>query len=238
MALSRRIVNPLLNGLTDFICKIDATQLAKIPPTGPLMLVSNHINFLEIPILYCRLANRPLTVFAKKESWDSLLIRSLFDLSLAIPVRRGEVDTEALRRAVEVLKMGRMLALAPEGTRSGTGQLQQAHPGLVLIAQRSGAPILPIAFYGSENYKNDWKRLRRTNFHIAVGNPFLLKFPETKMTNAIRRQMVDEVMCQIAALLPPKYRGYYSNLETATEKFLEFSNPSQSNLLQRSSVII
>ena len=237
MAIPRWIINPLFRGFTNVLCKIDAAPLSKIPQTGPLILISNHINFLEIPILYGRLGSRPVTVFAKRETWESGFMRVLFDMSLAIPVRRGEADTEALRKAIETLKAGRILALAPEGTRSGTGQLQQAHPGLVLIAQRSGAPMLPIAFHGSEGYKNDWKHLRRTDFHIKVGNAFSLKIPETKVTSALRQQMVDEIMYQIAAILPPKYRGYYSNLRSATETFIEFQNPFQSNLLQRDLIL-
>jgi 1-acyl-sn-glycerol-3-phosphate acyltransferase len=72
--------------------------------------------------------------------------------------------------------------------------------------------------------------LRRTDFHVVVGNPFYLNVDGIKVTRQVRQQIVDEIMYQMAALLPPDYRGYYSDLEHATETFLRFSDPSQSNL--------
>ena len=87
-----------------------------------------------------------------------------------------------------------------------------------------------MACYGSEIFYRNLTRLRRTDFHVVVGNPFYLNVDGIKVTRHVRQQIVDEIMYQIAALLPPAYRGYYSDLEQATETFLRFSDPSQSNL--------
>ena len=229
MTFKQRLVNPALHGLTSFLCRVDAAQLERVPEQGPLILVANHVNFLEIPVLYTRLGTRPIAVFTKVETWDSLLIRSLFDLSRAIPVRRGEADTTALRRAVEVLEIGHILAVAPEGTRSGDGCLQRGHPGVVVLALRTHAPLLPLAYYGGENIRHNLPRLKRTDFHVVVGQPFYLQ-AEGKVTRETRQRMVDEIMYQIAALLPPAYRGHYSNLAAATEQYLRFPAASESNL--------
>jgi len=98
----------------------------------------------------------------------------LFSLYGAIPLRRGEADVVALRKSLDALDAGNILALAPEGTRSGDGRLQRGHPGVVTIALHSGAPVLPMACYGYEIFKHNFKRLRRTDFRIVVGNPFYL----------------------------------------------------------------
>ena len=223
MTLRRRVTNTTLHGLTSLLCRVDVAQLAKVPERGPLILVANHINFLEIPVLYTRMGSRPLITFAKAETWDNPFKRFLFDLSYAIPVRRGEVDTAALRRAVEVLESGHILAIAPEGTRSGHGRLQRGRPGVAMMALRSGAPLLPLAYYGGEQFWRNAPRLRQTDFRVVVGRPFTLNADGIKVTREVRQQITDEIMYQIAALLPPAYRGYYSDPARATSTFLRFS---------------
>jgi 1-acyl-sn-glycerol-3-phosphate acyltransferase len=98
--------------------------------------------------VYTHLQPRPITGFAKIETWDNPAMGRLFDLWQAIPLQRGRADIEALRRGLEALAEGKILAVAPEGTRSGHGQLQPAHAGVVMLALHSGAPLLPLAFYG------------------------------------------------------------------------------------------
>jgi 1-acyl-sn-glycerol-3-phosphate acyltransferase len=126
---------------------------------------------------------------------------------------------------MEMLKAGYLVIISPEGTRSGHGRLQKGHPGVVLLALHSGAPLLPVVFYGSERYRDNLRRLRRTDFHIVVGKPFHLDAGGVKATRQLRRQMIDEVMYQMSALLPPAYRGVYSDLNAATEMYLT-SQPS------------
>jgi 1-acyl-sn-glycerol-3-phosphate acyltransferase len=128
----------------------------------------------------------------------------------------------AMRWALDWLKMGNILGVAPEGTRSGDGRLQKGRPGVVLLAMRSKAPILPVAFYGHEGYKENILRLRKTDFHFVVGKNFHLDARGNQVTSEIRQQMVDEIMYQIASILPPENRGVYSDLNLATEDYLRF----------------
>lgn len=211
-----------IRGLIDILCRIDGASLAQVPMHGPLILISNHINFLEVPALYTYLMPRPATGFAKAESWQNPIKRFLFDLGGGIPLNRGEADVAAFRRALAVLEAGYILAVAPEGTRSGDGRLGQAHPGVVLLALRSGAPLLPVVHYGGEAFWQNIYRLRRTDVHFAVGRPFYLDPHGERVTQAVRRQMLDEVMYEMAALLPPAYRGAYANLEAATKRYIVY----------------
>jgi len=230
MTLTKRVVDSTISGLLRLLCRVYKDQLEKVPTRGPLILLTNHINFLEIPVLHTHLRPRPMTGLAKAESWDNFIIGFLFNLWGAIPIRRGEADMRALRQGLAALKEGYILAIAPEGTRSGHGRLQRGHPGVAMMALQSGAPLLPLVFYGGEKFKRNLSRLRRTPFHIVVGQPFHLHTDGVKVRREIRRQMTDEVMYQLAALLPPAYRGHYANLDAATERFLRFSSPSLSNL--------
>jgi 1-acyl-sn-glycerol-3-phosphate acyltransferase len=222
MTLKFRLVTGLIKLLSRLLCRVDAAALDKVPRRGPLILVANHVNFLDVPVGYTHLQPRPLTGLAKIETWDDPFLGFLADLWRAIPVRRGEADLEALRRSLEALEAGHILAIAPEGTRSGDGRLQPGYPGVVLLALRSKAPLLPLVYYGHEGFRENLRRLRRTPFHIAVGRPFYLEARGEKVTPEVRQQMLDEIMYQLAALLPLEYHGVYANLEAATQKYLRF----------------
>jgi 1-acyl-sn-glycerol-3-phosphate acyltransferase len=223
MSLALALFNNSLKGITRLLCRVDDQQVALIPRQGPLILVANHINFLEVPLVYTHLQPRPVTGFAKAETWENPALRPLFNLWNAIPLHRGEPDVDALRAALKVLEAGGLLAITPEGTRSGDGRLKRGHPGVVMLAQMSGAPLLPMAYYGGEQFHHNIRRLRRTDFTICVGRQFSLKFSGAKITRQVRRQMTDEIMYQLAALLPPSYRGVYSDLETATREYIELT---------------
>jgi 1-acyl-sn-glycerol-3-phosphate acyltransferase len=201
-------------------CRVDDRDVSRIPLQGPLLLVANHVNFLEIPLVLSHLQPRQVTGLAKAETWDSPVMGMLFNLWGAIPVRRGEADVIAIRRVLEALDAGMIVAIAPEGTRSGDGCLRRAKPGIGLLAAHTPAPILPIAFFGHEQIWSNLRRLRRTDFHIRVG-PLLRVRPNGRWTPERRQALADEVMVRIAALLPEKYRGAYAGATSGEASFLE-----------------
>ena len=225
MTLAFRTVNFTIKNITRMLCRINASPVAQIPQHGPLILVVNHINFLDIPVLYTQLQPRPLTGLVKSETWDNPAMAYLFNLWGGIPIRRGEADLGAYHQALAALRAGRIVAVAPEGTRSGHGRLQQGQPGLVTLALHSGAPLLPVIYYGNEAFRDNLSRLRRTDFYIKVGKPFTIQPGEVKVTRQVRLAITDEIMYQLAALLPPEYRGCYANTETATQHYLQFIEP-------------
>ena len=206
--------------------------MAKVPQEGPLIILSNHINFLEVPLIYLSLYPRPATGLAKQESWKNPLYAFLFNAIDMIAIHRGKVDQNAFRQVDEALESGMMIAVAPEGTRSYNGQMLPGKPGIILLALRSDAPLLPVVHYGGENLRQNLKRLKRTDFRIVVGNPFRVNFEGGRPDRQQRQQITDEIMYQMAALLPPPYRGHYSDLSRASEDYLSFDPGVESNLLQ------
>jgi 1-acyl-sn-glycerol-3-phosphate acyltransferase len=197
----------------------------QVPQKGPLILVCNHINFIEVPLLYTHLLPRPITGYAKSATWDSPILGPLFSMGGAIPIRRSTADVSALKAGLQALKEDKIVGITPEGTRSGHGRLQRGHPGVVTLALHSGAPLLPLVFYGSEVIHQNMRRLRRTDFNILVGKPFLLQTRGERITSKVRRAITDEIMYQLAMLLPPAYRGVYADLEAASTNYLRFSEP-------------
>ena len=228
--MSGSLITNTVKLLTHLVCRVDDAQIAKLPPRGPLLLVFNHINFLDSPVLYSHAGARPVTSLSKVENWQHPIVGPLFTYWGLIPIHRGEVDREALRAGLQALKDEKILAIAPEGTRSHDGKLQRGQPGTVMLALLSGAPIWPLVHYGSEAFPRNIKRLRRTDFHIIVGEPFTLDSHGQRARREMRRQMTDEMMYQLAALLPPAYRGVYADLDAATEEYLHFDDPTKSNL--------
>jgi 1-acyl-sn-glycerol-3-phosphate acyltransferase len=222
VTISHRLVVTSFKGLTNVLSRIDKSQLQRVPDKGPLILVTNHVNILEIPLLFTQLQPRPVTGFVLSTRWDAFWTRWLLDVVNAIPLRRGEANLEAMRQAMDKLKAGYIVGVAPEGTRSYNGQLQEAHAGVVLLALHSGAPLQSLVFYGHEDFPNSLRKLQRTDFHIRVGKPFYLDPRGEKVTREIRDKMLNEIMFQLAALLPAKYRGVYNDLAYATENYLNF----------------
>jgi 1-acyl-sn-glycerol-3-phosphate acyltransferase len=234
MGFSHKFLMAIGRGLTSLICRIDDSQLPRVPMTGPLIIVTNHVNILEIPILYTRLQPRKMHGLVLSTHWKSPLLRWIFAVTETIPLARGEPNPQAVRRALDYLKAGAILIISPEGTRSGHGRLQQAYPGAVLLAARSQAPLLPVAYYGAEDYKHNLARLRRSDFHLAVGSPFYLDSHAQPIDRQVRQQMTDEIMYQLAALLPPAYRGLYADLSKATQDYITFPGDREKFSPQRS----
>lgn len=220
MNLRQRVVYTPLRLIGRTICRVDDRDIAKIPLHGPLIIVANHVNFLDVPLLYTHLQPRSVTGFAKIETWKNPAIGALFSIAQAIPIRRGVVDRSAVRQALEALKKGQILALAPEGTRSGNGRLQRGRTGVAMLALESGAPVLPVAYFGGERFQHNIVRLRRTDFHIVVGEPFCIRRPEGTVTREVREQITHEIMYRLAAILPPKYQGYYAKPNPTPEGFI------------------
>lgn len=214
MSLLRWITTTFLKALTGLMFRVDAAQLAQIPKCGPLIIVTNHVHVPEIPTLYTRLLPRKVYGMALAERvLDKNIVGGILRLFGTIPVWRGEADLNSLRTGIKVLKEGNTLLLNPEGTRSHNGCLQKGRPGAILMALHSGAPMLPVVHYGSENYLENLKRLRRTDLIYAVGKLFRVDAGSQRVISSIRQQMIDEVMFQMAGLLPPQYRGTLRGIE-------------------------
>jgi 1-acyl-sn-glycerol-3-phosphate acyltransferase len=130
----------------------------------------------------------------------------------AIWLNRFEADFHALREVVKRLQNGGILAMAPEGTRSQTGALLEGRPGAAFLAAKAQVPVLPMAIIGTEDalVKARLKRWRRLQIKIVVGETFMLPPIDRKNKEAYFEAQTDEIMCRIAALLPPPYRGVYT----------------------------
>jgi 1-acyl-sn-glycerol-3-phosphate acyltransferase len=233
MGFIKRILNVIIRGLSGLICDIDVRELSKVPLKGPYILAGNHINFLDVPVLFARLEPRDITGLVKVETWKNPFLGSLFSLWGAIPIRRGEADLVAFRLAKEALAAGRIMGISPEGTRSRSGVLQQGKQGIGLLAVRAKVPIIPLVFFGSEALSYNLKHFRKTPFNVRVGNPFRVDTHGEVFSKALSEEITAQIMYQMAALLPEKYRGFYADLENARDNYLVFEPGLESNLKRK-----
>lgn len=182
--------------------------LENIPASGPFLIVVNHLGIADPPLVFMNV-RRQMVMFAA-DKWKKVPgIRHLAEATGVIWVARGEADLSAIKSALAVLKAGRPLGMAPEGTRSPTRTLQRGKTGAAYLADRTGVPIVPIGISGSERLAENLRRLRRTSVRFVVGKPFHLP-PNGHAKGDLLEAYTTQIMCRIAALLPPEYRGVYA----------------------------
>jgi 1-acyl-sn-glycerol-3-phosphate acyltransferase len=208
---ARENVNRLLRFLTRHLIAFETHGMPNIPRHGRLIVYINHINFLD-PILACALVPREVIPLSKVENLQHPLIGPLARAYGAIPIHRGEVDLAAFKRSLEVLEAEKVLLVAPEGTRSGHGRLQEGKDGLTLLALRTHAPLIPIGLVGQEKFPSNFRKLWRTKVSVRVGRPFRFVVGEgLKVRRQELKVMTTEAMRDLACLLPVGNRGAYAD---------------------------
>lgn len=172
-----------------------------IPQQGAFLFISNHMSFWDIPAANLPMPRGMVGLAAAK--YQGTWLEPFFRGFALIWVEQFSADRRALRDAITVLKAGVPLGMAPEGTRSRTGQLIHGTSGAAFIATRADVPILPGAVWGTE------KVLRRPRPLVTVryGKPFRLPNPRAKGDEL--DAYAERMMCAIAALLPEQYHGLY-----------------------------
>jgi 1-acyl-sn-glycerol-3-phosphate acyltransferase len=216
------VVNKIIKCITNLILKIDGADLAKVPQEGPLIAAANHVNFLDAPVIITHLYPRKTTGLVKKETWDKPFLAFLFNLWEGIPIDRDIADFAAFKQAKQALKDKKILAVALEGTRSEDGRLIRGKPGISILASQTEAPIIPIAYWGHENFLRNIKHLKRTPMNIKVGKPFRLDFSGKTKSKELMQEAADAVMLEIKKLLPEKYHGVYSEISVDDEGLIRY----------------
>lgn len=204
--------------------------IENIPYEKGFIATPNHLSNYD-PLISAALIARPPFAMTKQEYFTTPILGGVVTLLGSFPVRRGEVDRQAIRTTLSVIKRGWLLVIFPEGTRSKTFKLQEGHPGAALVATTSNALVLPVAIWGTENIMRRHKLgfLRRPSVNYVIGKPYNLKEEATQFANshnltasgkASRHAdldfLTDFMMYKIGQLLPAEYRGDFTE-----EKIIE-----------------
>jgi 1-acyl-sn-glycerol-3-phosphate acyltransferase len=195
------------------IARVEVSGLENVPKEGALIAASNHLGRLDAVMPYIVLDRTDITMMVAEKYKEVALFRWFAKALNAIWVDRYNADLVAMRESLSRLKKGTILVMAPEGTRSPTGALIEARPGASYLAARSGFPVLPVAVTGTEDkyVVVELKHLRRVKVVGRIGKPFTLPPLKPGDREAELKRDTDEIMCRIAAMLPPEYRGVYAD---------------------------
>ena len=199
------------------LASVEIDGVKHIPRSGPLIIASNHVNWLDFPILvgmtgdaFGHLPGR--LGFAAAQRWKKLFHLYFKLIGQPVYFRKGQGELSELQRLTAILKAGGMVAVAPEGTFN-RGSLIRAKMGVVRLAVEGAAPVLPIAIHGQHGALGHWSRLRRLQVKISIGPAITLA--SDAVNQAARQREVDRVMEALAELLPADYRGDYAYIDGA-----------------------
>ena len=179
-----------------------------VPHFGPLIVVSNHLSLNDPPLLVAAIP-RPLFFIGKKELFWNPITRFFMRSFHVSPFNRSAAGIDAMRVLMQNLERDRAVVIFPEGTRSPDYTMQKGMLGVVYLAMKSQAPILPVAVTGTEKFPL-WRipfPFRRMK--ASIGPPFTLPVIEGKPSKEVMSSLLDMVMGRIADQLPSEYRGVY-----------------------------
>ncbi len=203
------------------LVKVQVEGADHIPASGPTLLAMNHIGAIDPFVVVGAVRPRYVVPMSKVENYRNPLTGLILRAWGGYPVRRGEVDRQALESTIALLRQGRPVLIAPEGTRHP--ELSEAKDGMTYVAVKADAVIVPVGVEGTTRFPRTLLRLRRTPVWVKFGRPFRLRGAERpRIPRDEIRQMTREAMFQLALLLPEHRRGFYADLSQMTTDYLEF----------------
>lgn len=204
----RSIIRFIMKIITD----IEIKGMEKLP-AGNVIVAANHLGRLDTATLLCIVNREDLIMPVAEKYRDHPIFGAIGRAANAIWLNRFEADYSALRQILARMEDGGMLVIAPEGTRSKTEVLQEGKMGVAFLAGKSGYPVLPVAVTGTEDraVMETLKHFRRLKITVTAGDLFYIEIPRGKGREQAMRTATDEIMCQLGALLPEKYRGVYTD---------------------------
>ena len=183
---TRAVVQPLLMLL--FWLKRMGRE--HIPARGGVILAPNHRSFLD-PWVVGVCLRRPVYFVAKRELFEKRWMGWLLNSLGAFPIRRGESDVEAMETARTLVERGEAVLIFPEGTRIRRGSLGDPKRGVGRLALETGAPVVPIAVFGTERARRGLL-IRPCKVRVRCGRA--LTFPRVEHPSA---HLASEVTARI-----------------------------------------
>ena len=206
------VIRGLIRFLINLIARVEVSGYQHLPKDTSFVIATNHLGFLDVPIAFYALERWDMFVVIGEKWRDVGLFRWVGKHINFIFIDRFNPDIKALRTIISLMEKNNILVIAPEGTRSRTGALIEAKPGVSYLATKLKRPIIPVAITGTadKNLLDNLKRLRRSHITVKAGPVFTLPPLPRENRDEILKNYTDEIMCHIAALLPEKYRGVYA----------------------------
>ena len=207
------LIRWLIRLVFNLVARVEVRGYENLPKEGGFVIATNHLGIVDVPIAFYALDRWDMFVMIG-EKWEKVnLFRWVGKYFNFIFIDRFNPDIKTLRKVISLMAKNNILVIAPEGTRSRTGALIEAKPGASYLATKLNRPIVPVGITGTEDQAliANLKRFRRGHIIVTAGPVFTLPPLPRENRDEFLQQYTDEIMCHIAALLPEKYRGVYSN---------------------------
>lgn len=207
----KKTLRALIKFLLPRIARMDITGWDNIPKEGSFVVASNHQGLMDAIIGYYTLGDLDVFTMVGEKWGEKGFFRFLGEHLDFIFIDRFNPDLKALREILGRMRAGRILIIAPEGTRSRTGALIEGKLGVSYLAAKLGYPILPIAINGTadEALLDHIKHFKRLPVTVQAGPTFTLPPVPNGTREEALQQYTDEIMCRIAVMLPEEVRGVY-----------------------------
>jgi len=141
-----------------------------VPQSGGCLIASNHTSYLDPAAVSCGTRRRRAWFLARDTLYGGR--KFFFDAFHCIPLNRERGEVAALRKSVQMLRDGHVLALFPEGTRSPDGKLQPGQGGIGFIVAKARQPVVPTLVQGAfEAYPKGAKHIRPHKITVTYGPP-------------------------------------------------------------------
>lgn len=206
----RIVLRPAIRLLFQFFTRLTVKGIENIPLQGACLVTSNHIGILDAPLVFSLIHRDDATGLIAKKHQNNALIRWVVNNTGGIWIDLTRTDFQALKAAHSLLKSAGLLGISPEGTRSKKGGLLEPKPGVSYFAAKFDVAIVPMAITGTEFIKEIFL-LQRPKIRVIIGEPFRLPALDRKDRAAAVKRNADKILCHIATLLPPEYRGVYAD---------------------------
>jgi 1-acyl-sn-glycerol-3-phosphate acyltransferase len=176
-----------------------AVGASRIPAGRRLVLAPNHASFLD-PLAVQLAVPRHLTFLMTEEIYRIAWARWFFRLMGVIPVPEERVPVSAIREGVAAIERGELLVVFPEGRISRTGELGRGYPGVLSIAARARAAIVPVHIAGTfKALPRSARFIRPARITVRIGDPIEIE-GEERLDRQALRDLTDRVMASIRAL--------------------------------------
>ena len=209
---TKNFLRTLIRFFLDLVADVELIDVEKLPRAGSYAFATNHLGILDAFLAYYILERWDFFI-PVAEKWEkSSFLRWLGKHLNFIFIDRFNPDIRAIRAILKRMANGEVLVIAPEGTRSRTEKMAEGKPGVSYMASKAQFPVLPIGLMGTEDriFFGNLKRFKRTKIQVRFGDVFTLPPLPRKNRDEALREYTDEIMCQIAALVPEKNRGVYA----------------------------
>ncbi|MCL2337895.1 MAG: 1-acyl-sn-glycerol-3-phosphate acyltransferase [Firmicutes bacterium] len=180
-----------------FICRLVLLLIRRwkiigdsyLPPGQGMLLISNHVSYWDPVVIGCAI-NRRIYFMAKEELFHIPVLAWIIKNFGAFPVQRNGGGRDSIKKALDLLKGGKVVGIFPEGTRSKTGDLLNPHQGAAMLALKGGVPLLPVAVSGTKGF---WGQVK-----VVFGKPLYFDTPNRSKVSrtemeSVSRQAMEEI---------------------------------------------